>query len=865
MPWMVPVCRRLLAPSLEPQARASGLRRSAVRALSLAASLVALAAAPLAAAPNPSTAPARQVGDAGDLRRVELVGVRQCDPLEVRRALLLDLELQAAARPSADMAAFLDALQTRLRAGYCQSGFPDAVVDVSYDSVTDSVSAYIHEGQHFRLRSLRVVGGTAKVRTALVKSLTTVPPPRSWSLSVAGKPTATPHDQSPGRPAFVRGEPASLDVAGLRRVVENRLTTLGYPAATIEVAVILDRGRARVDWEVDVQRLGPQAVAAEIVLAGLERNTREQALALIAAEVGDRVTGESLAAIHERLRQSCRFWTYEVAARVPKLTPAQKRGETAPVELAIELVEYPHVAPLGAPLAPADAALARCAGWLESQLADPAADDLLCQFKATARKGAAAQSFTAAVRPGGGWLVDANSSLLSGVQLHHAALVAGGELLVCNWSRSERIEHPLPGRPTLQLQFVPGPVAGGEFKSALKLVPGFRAAGAGDSAASAGEFTAQIEPVALVHLAHRAGSRVACRDDQAVVAVGGMELTVEAATGRLRHVRSTLPGASVLFGFVPGAFAKEQARIQAQAARLGQRYSAQRPASSWARFLADQIAEQPLAAADPVASLVCRQARHLAEQGWFDAQLAQWAPRLAGKTPLGAPRHAFRLASPLADRPRLQAETDPCGATAVMFGPAIADAMFPRGSWPWTLMREASFAAAHERGLISSVRGANRELKRIARARDTGPVGLFAATLFAASTKTMIDPTQFVDAAVRRLSDDSLATDVRLAVYGEYGFAAATRATFESFAALETRERQKLAAELPAPWGAVLEVVAQRIEQSPQRPIGQTIETALVEAWDDGLRDLAEAKLRALVDPVETRQAREQNEGKLIK
>jgi TPR repeat protein len=89
-----------------------------------------------------------------------------------------------------------------------------------------------------------------------------------------------------------------------------------------------------------------------------------------------------------------------------------------------------------------------------------------------------------------------------------------------------------------------------------------------------------------------------------------------------------------------------------------------------------------------------------------------------------------------------------------------SDALWPRGSWPWAVIRDATFLAAGE------ARWATNDTARLAQAEDTGPLGC----LIAARALGRFDPrlaVAFSQKGAARATPAALEDDLRLLLRGE--------------------------------------------------------------------------------------------------
>ncbi len=181
--------------------------------------------------------------------------------------------------------------------------------------------------------------------------------------------------------------------------------------------------------------------------------------------------------------------------------------------------------------------------------------------------------------------------------------------------------------------------------------------------------------------------------------------------------------------------------------------------------------------------------------------------------------------------------------------PAMADLMFPRGSWPWTISRESCFWKLREQlyGKQSDQAAAlaANEFRRMA-AGQVGPLGALA---LAESMKELESADARQAGAISSwgmsmLSQEAFAKDVSLVTEGDSGMALVCRAATEQLGKLSEEEQEAIIELLPDELQETAARIAKRRKEHPNEPAGATIQAALVESWNSGLRDVVQAELR---------------------
>jgi hypothetical protein len=189
----------------------------------------------------------------------------------------------------------------------------------------------------------------------------------------------------------------------------------------------------------------------------------------------------------------------------------------------------------------------------------------------------------------------------------------------------------------------------------------------------------------------------------------------------------------------------------------------------------------------------------------------------------------------------------------VRCGPAMADVLFPRGSWPWTLARETSFLAADgfQSGDLFS-KAAAHDLWRTFTDPNTGPVGQWIIIQIARSQGSTDD---FIAKLAKRAIEEwhpvDVAHDIELLTRGDHGLVRLTRAVVEIYEDLPEADRSLLAAYLPEPWNGISQRLITRRAAQPEESAEQAVEAVLQEAWQSGYSDFLKSSLRQLAGVTE--------------
>jgi hypothetical protein len=171
-----------------------------------------------------------------------------------------------------------------------------------------------------------------------------------------------------------------------------------------------------------------------------------------------------------------------------------------------------------------------------------------------------------------------------------------------------------------------------------------------------------------------------------------------------------------------------------------------------------------------------------------------------------------------------------------------ADAVLPRGSWPWTLAREAVFTLDN-RSLYTGL-----ELERLYESEATGPLGhLVTAALL--SRIGSPDARLFARRGLERSTAQHFRADARLFLEGDSALAQSVERTLDAVRALDPGEIDALARVLPVSAGNAVRAVARILRERAGRPANEVVMERLDELWEKNLRSRVEAALRGLVAP----------------
>jgi hypothetical protein len=806
--------------------------------------------------PTTPVAPAntgRSVANLGDTRTLQFDGLQLFTAAQLRGKLECDLRYQAAARPSGDLDQFLRTLEERLVAGYRCCGCPESKVRASCDGQGSGVRVQIEEGHQYRKGQVEVAAPQQVDRAAIVRCLTTVPQTHAWRIERDGSDLVKSKEDTivwkPGDPV----QYDDLSAVDMKAAVRRSLAEQGFARAKFDVGLGTSDNSGNVNLRVQVENAPEADRISAIEIVGLKRNSREELLQFLHVAKGDALNAALLERLHNQLRDCCRFWTYKVSAVIPpeKPNPDSMVSSIGHV-LKIELDEYSEVPSLGKPLPEVDEVL-RKAGLLLAS--GTRSQDFVVEASRLEDATGGIKTVRAVVGSDGRALVEVVSSTKGAWDIDHALLLSAGALEIYDWKAQQKYVSPLPASMTFSLTIKPSRGENGEYQMSA-IVGG--AKGLGGDGVAQGPWQIQIEPVAALQLAHRKeGKRpkIAIRGGELTYSDGFLSLRLDSETGRLKELRCTA-GNWIKRDFLVGRL--EQGAFDKTAGMLrtkGQAYrnwydDGHKIGCSW-DFTLTQIEKQPVIAASPELTMYCHLARQLRSSQTLALLYQRWV-ELTGVDPndLGVAKvdrcRQFNIPQSFSSKDDEVAATIDNSLVGV---PAMADLMFSRGSWPWTVSREVCFWKLREqlygKQVDQAAALAANEFRRMA----AGQVGPLGALTLAQSMKQLASADAQQTSAVGSwgmslLSQEAFAKDVSLVTEGDSGMALVCRAATEQLGKLSEEEQEAIIELLPDELKETAARIAKRRKDHPNEPAGATIQATLIESWNNGLREVVQAELR---------------------
>ena len=651
-----------------------------------------------------------RVGDWGGEERLVFEGNQTFSRDNILNTLATSFEFHARSYPAAPLAEYLAWIEKTVWRGYQRSGFAQARVKVQADPQSHRIRVDIAEGPCFLGGDIKVSG----LNAALAELLKT-------RLREAA--TMRTSETASGGPGFVwcwcEGRPISADPEGLadseRRVVAA-LAELNYHLAKVQVELAL-RENHRADVLIHIVDPGLAGVLDQIKVTGLKTNAREELLAFLGLRPGMALTGNVTNDVIRRLWDSGRFLTHSA-----KLSPLAEPGR---FRLDIDVVECPAAPSLGQELTPEERACLKLREWMAHW--QDRSEDWVVEAE-TMRNGRRLQGALVLGKEG---LVFAarQSGATNRLLLHYALIVAPGQVglysgpqhskLVGKDSRMRTMAfvnlagQPGCGRKGISLTFGAGCLTG------PKEVPF--------------TFCLKLAPVVFLEFAHP--DEAICRVEGGILSIrnaaateSDIALSSEAATGRLIRLETgNSESRHLAVRCEAGALARVVREIAAEGASFTNALDPRHPWHSSLAFLGRDLTDLLKAEFPEIQRLFGESfaAKLRPEEAWnLLATLGElpWGELLAPleRVTSLSPEEAEQFPLVL-DRPVSASPSDEwlrvCGGALLR----ASDALWPRGSWPWAVLREAAFAAGGEYGY------ATNELDELVHSGKIGPLGCLVA------------------------------------------------------------------------------------------------------------------------------------------
>ena len=680
----------------------------------------------------------------------------------ILRVLGVAFEFHARAHPSAPLGDYVAWIEQTVLRSYQHGGFAKAAVRVQADRNAQRVVVHISEGPRFRCGEVKVSGLDPTLAQRLKDRLRT-----AADLLEAPKEAGLPGFSWPWKDR----QPVPTDPptrAAMEQSVRKALAELNRHQAEVRLELELDDSRLEAALLIEVQNPGVVGTLDRIEVTGLSANSRDDLLAFLGLRAGIALAGDVAADAVRRLHDSGRFREHQA-----KLVPLAEAGR---FKLELAVVECANAPPLNRELTAEERAFLKLRDWVLQW--QNRADDWVLEFEA---KGTDRHHRIELVLGAAGLAIVHREPAVADPPAFSQALVATPEF-VGFYSTPERTKL-VGNRWRGQLYAFAGvnatPTEPTNGPSGLDMQLGAGWQAGSQSTPFALRLT--LAPVAFVILAHPAHAD--CRVEQGVLSVRShpdaeeaMELTADAASGRLIRYSVTSPAMpahgthwTLVLRSEEGALARVVREVAAGSASYVNAFDPQHPWSSclaslgrtfqglWQKEHAEileKLSQKIPGGLTPEEMLGA--VATLEELPWREL----FAPfdRLTPTTPEPDEAEPFPLVleSPLTEAAASSDWVKLLGGLVLRAN----DASWPRGSWPWAVLRDATFLAA---GRVDCV---TNDLTSLSQSSEIGPLGcLVAAAAFGRFNPHLAVP--FARQGAARSTMAAFQADLELLLRGE--------------------------------------------------------------------------------------------------
>jgi tetratricopeptide (TPR) repeat protein len=706
----------------------------------------------LSAAESPTEV--ERVGELGRKDCLVFEGTQAFSAAGILSPLELRLEFYSLSAPAAPLSDYLAWIQRSVRLGYQRSGFAKAVVTATADRKAQRIRVSVSEGPRFNCGAAKVTG----LEPALAERLTN-------RLHLAS--TLTEPAKGPGLPCFpwpwregghVPVDPLSL--TGFERSVVAALAELNRHQAEAQVELTFDENRRQADLLIQVTKPGVVGTLDQIEVEGLRRNSREELLSYLQLRPGMPLSGNVTNDTSRRLWDSGRF-----SGQLMSLSPLTEPGR---FRLDLTVVEFTNAPPLRQELTAEEKAFMKLRDWVLNWKNRP--EDWVFEAQMT-RSGRRANAKVVFGQEGLAILMR-QPSATNAAALRYGFVAAPQHIGFYSGPEQSKLVGKAMGGQYETIVAMGGNPEHDNDRGHVHVGGGWH----NKSLGTPYSMRLDLAPVFFVALAHPLDG--SCRLAQGILSVQSetnadiaFEMTAEATTGRLMawHMSMQTNDVRLVLRCEEGAFARVLREVAAGSAAFTNALDPRHPWSSSLAMLGRDLRETLEKDFPEVLDWLGEglAGRANAKELFNAVAVLEEFPWRA----LVAPLDFFSSSPSEPDTgeefpfvldgsvPSLTAGND----WVRLLGGGImraSDVLWPRGSWPWALMRDATFLAAGEARL------ATNDTARLAQAEDTGPLGC----LIAAHALGRFDPRMavtFSQQGAARATPAALQDDLRVLLRGE--------------------------------------------------------------------------------------------------
>jgi parvulin-like peptidyl-prolyl isomerase len=612
------------------------------------------------------------------------------------------------------------------------------------------------------------------------------------SLAAGGNLGSTSSSEIP-REVWDKGEAFSFGNSSesvWRQALTTVLSDMGYGSADIELRLDRDSEAGLVDLVVRLSNLGKEgilgATLGTIQVEGAKINSEQETLDYLGLKPGLPLTAALLEDAELKLIESARYLAHRFVVRPRAIASTYDQ----PIDLLLQVREYPGAPPLKEPLPAISQALVNVASWF-SHLPD-GDEDLVFEWESYVSEPSEDPSEEPVEFPAGNLILSPGHGLLlmigetggggSGNDQDFVAIEfsdqAIGVYTVSGSSRRRWQSKPMQG----QINFKVSVTSTGNLPSEgppmdMQFFAGV-GTGSGDSSESPVAIDLFVVPVMGVHEGLRDGASTVFEPEPGVLQVGQPDqfFLVEKASGRLvEGVFALGEESAISMRSGVGAFERRRDELIQLTAGADNEYNENAPMASFFKMVVDQVLNSQMVQ-DGYDEKELRLARSL-----IDALLSEELFGLV-EEPLQAllgsfsgtyDSSSFWIPAGANEARKALLTNQLATSFAMMLEPA--GTLFPEDSWLRTLAREIIYVSAGNREHLPEVMG---ELQT--GPNPIGPLGYFVASQYLDRIKSPV-ANLVAEKALGALSTEDFFRDLRPMITTDLPISDGLIGLFEAF------------------------------------------------------------------------------------
>lgn len=781
-----------------------------------------------------------------DLNQLTFSGVETFDEVDIRRTLAIDFDWVVAAHPDYNVFNYLKVLEGVMVSGYEHGGFPDATVEVRYNSTRGRVEVHVQEGHRYRCGEVQISGAGKLSADRLTRAL-------------------TKHAKS-SRICWKIGEPVPFDaptMSEMRAQLKAAFSDAGYFDPEFDLLIERDPDERTALLLVTISDEGPCAVVRRIEVAGTNRDSADDVRKFLDVAVGTTCDRDLLDGLKRRLLDSGRYLHVNVKT---ESAPRPVVDGCKPHDVRIQLREYAEAAPIAQELPPGEQVLLKLQDWAERWARGETGDDVVMTGLAVADgvplpmnnpsavgqqiAGAALQlNIRMIVRPGFGQTIWWGVTRGDGRKILDSVFAAGPrEIVFASPLRKAKLVLPLSTEEKVTCYMLGEelPVEritddGCRFRLNIGLKWNTRSGGYPNPFEVDPHFTAAF----LTSLARFDKPQCTIQDGTCEIRSESLTLRIDQATGRLIECRVPMGdgSASLSIRTERNAFEAERQNIDGVLTTCDSTYAPESPWKSIVEFLMDEYLEAGSQVGMSDRMSPCRALRKVI--GAWDApgigELYR-AIDLSTKAahPFVIPSHLGGLAS--GDSTERGSFWRKRTAASVLL--PIYSHLVPNRGWMWSSGRDAVLSWASDAPVpIASLCAAPLSEK-------TGPLGeLFLGLMDKYGDLDLVRKIASQE-GLQRLTAEALSNDYWPLLSDESWLGRWILSLAKAVRALDESEIQSLVSLLPDDELLPREALATSLvllNADRAKPVGELLPGVIDRFWEEGLRNTVRTALTKLV------------------